>query len=498
MRARPQIAAPNATATQSPMTSRLTPVAASRGAIPQKTAEPPKPDTRAGEDSMKTFGSHSNKASSTTGSNVSTTTNNYVGFANFPNQVFRRAIRNGFEFSLMVVGRSGLGKSTFINTLFQAEINDPTEMFEVPAGSTARIEQKTVKLVENGVQLKLTLVDTPGFGGAIDNSKCWEPIQQYIDARYMEYLSEETKLERPTRLTDKCVHLVLYFIAPSGHGLDLIDIEFMKRLHDRANIVPLIAKADTMTEEEMKRFKHQVLRDLEKHGIKVYKFPETTDPEEKRTIEPLKGRVPFAVVGSNNIREAHGKKTRVREYAWGCVEVENMEHNDFLALREMVIRTNLIDLIDVTHGVHYENFRLRQMGNLSKNQHDKDPFTAMEDERKQKEQELRDKKRQLDKTFNDKIQERENKIKERKQKLMAREQELGRMVEAKRNELQMMRTALSELRRGNIYESKTSVFSAAVNENSANASSARDSNGKSGSPTAADKKKKTGIFSRIN
>lgn len=32
-------------------------------------------------------------------------THSYVGFANFPNQVFRRAIKNGFEFTLMVVGR---------------------------------------------------------------------------------------------------------------------------------------------------------------------------------------------------------------------------------------------------------------------------------------------------------------------------------------------------------------------------------------------------------
>lgn len=28
----------------------------------------------------------------------------YVGFSNFPNQVFRRCIKNGFEFTLMVVG----------------------------------------------------------------------------------------------------------------------------------------------------------------------------------------------------------------------------------------------------------------------------------------------------------------------------------------------------------------------------------------------------------
>jgi len=29
---------------------------------------------------------------------------NYVGFANLPNQVFRKSVKKGFEFTLMVVG----------------------------------------------------------------------------------------------------------------------------------------------------------------------------------------------------------------------------------------------------------------------------------------------------------------------------------------------------------------------------------------------------------
>ena len=29
----------------------------------------------------------------------------YVGFANLPNQVYRKSVKRGFEFSLMVVGR---------------------------------------------------------------------------------------------------------------------------------------------------------------------------------------------------------------------------------------------------------------------------------------------------------------------------------------------------------------------------------------------------------
>lgn len=37
-----------------------------------------------------------------------------------------------------------------------------------------------------------------------------------------------------------------------------MDIEFMKRLHEKVNIIPLIAKADTLTPEECQQFKKQV------------------------------------------------------------------------------------------------------------------------------------------------------------------------------------------------------------------------------------------------
>ena len=51
--------------------------------------------------------------------------NGYVGFNNLPNQIHRRYVKNGFQFTLMVVGESGLGKTTFINTLFNTQILPP-------------------------------------------------------------------------------------------------------------------------------------------------------------------------------------------------------------------------------------------------------------------------------------------------------------------------------------------------------------------------------------
>ena len=32
-------------------------------------------------------------------------TSGYIGFANLPNQVYRRSVKKGFEFTLMVVGK---------------------------------------------------------------------------------------------------------------------------------------------------------------------------------------------------------------------------------------------------------------------------------------------------------------------------------------------------------------------------------------------------------
>ena len=37
-----------------------------------------------------------------------------------------------------------------------------------------------------------------------------------------------------------------------------LDVEFMKRLHDKVNIIPIIAKADTLTPDECREFKKTV------------------------------------------------------------------------------------------------------------------------------------------------------------------------------------------------------------------------------------------------
>ncbi|VDK33978.1 unnamed protein product [Taenia asiatica] len=45
-----------------------------------------------------------------------------VGFSKMPKQIYRKTIKRGFTFNVMLVGVAGLGKSTFLNTLFMTDI----------------------------------------------------------------------------------------------------------------------------------------------------------------------------------------------------------------------------------------------------------------------------------------------------------------------------------------------------------------------------------------
>uniref|UniRef100_A0A8C6E3Z8 Septin-type G domain-containing protein n=1 Tax=Moschus moschiferus TaxID=68415 RepID=A0A8C6E3Z8_MOSMO len=46
----------------------------------------------------------------------------YVGFANLPKSVHRKSVKKGFEFTLVVVGELGLGKSTLLNLILLTDL----------------------------------------------------------------------------------------------------------------------------------------------------------------------------------------------------------------------------------------------------------------------------------------------------------------------------------------------------------------------------------------
>jgi len=367
---------------------------------------------------------------------------NYVGFANLPNQLYRKSVKDGFEFSLMVVGESGLGKSTLINSLFLTDIYSQ----EYPGPShrvkkTMAVEKTQIGLKESGVQLNLTVVDTPGFGDNVNNDKCWEPIQEYIDSQFELYLNQESRVNRPVHIPDTRCHVCLYFIAPSGHGLKPLDIEFMRRLHDKVNIIPLIAKADTLTPDECHEFKKEILREIKQQNINIYEFPDALDEEQNLVNRKLKQRVPFAVIGSNVVLAAGDRRIRARQYPWGIAEVDNEEHCDFKILRDMLVRTHMQDLIDVTSIVHYENYRAKKLASvMSKSATGKSPLAQMEEEKREHKVKMRKMEKEMEAVF-------ETKVREKKEKLDQSEKDLIKKHELSKKKYEEELAMLEENRR---------------------------------------------------
>ncbi|XP_057413595.1 neuronal-specific septin-3 isoform X2 [Balaenoptera acutorostrata] len=262
-------------------------------------------------------------------------------------------------------GQSGLGKSTLVNTLFKSQVSRKASSWNREEKIPKTVEIKAIGHVieEGGVKMKLTVIDTPGFGDQINNENCWEPIEKYINEQYEKFLKEEVNIARKKRIPDTRVHCCLYFISPTGHSLRPLDLEFMKHLSKVVNIIPVIAKADTMTLEEKSEFKQRVRKELEVNGIEFYPQKEfDEDLEDKTENDKIRQEsMPFAVVGSDKEYQVNGKRVLGRKTPWGIIEVENLNHCEFALLRDFVIRTHLQDLKEVTHNIHYETYRAKRL-----------------------------------------------------------------------------------------------------------------------------------------
>ncbi|XP_033018321.1 neuronal-specific septin-3 isoform X3 [Lacerta agilis] len=289
----------------------------------------------------------------------------YIGIDTIIEQMRKKTMKTGFDFNIMVVGQSGLGKSTLVNTLFKSQVSRKSSGWSREEKIPKTVEIKAIGHVieEGGVKMKLTVIDTPGFGDQINNENCWEPIEKYINEQYEKFLKEEVNIARKKRIPDTRVHCCLYFISPTGHSLRPLDMEFMKHLSKVVNIIPVIAKADTMTLEEKIEFKQRVRKELEINGIEFYPQKEfDEDLEDKTENDKIRQEsMPFAVVGSDKEYQVNGKRVLGRKTPWGVIEVENLSHCEFALLRDFLIRTHLQDLKEVTHNIHYETYRAKRL-----------------------------------------------------------------------------------------------------------------------------------------
>ncbi|KAK1787348.1 hypothetical protein P4O66_002847 [Electrophorus voltai] len=392
----------------------------------------------------------------------------HVGFDSLPDQLVSKSVTQGFCFNILCVGETGIGKSTLMNTLFNTTFeNEEASHYQ----NGVYLRPRTYDLQESNVHLKLTIVDTVGFGDQINKDESYKPIVDYIDTQFENYLQEELKIKRSLfNYHDTRIHICLYFIAPTGHSLKSLDLVTMKKLDSKVNIIPIIAKADTISKSELHKFKIKIMSELVSNGVQIYQFP--TDDEAVAEINSsMNAHLPFAVVGSVEEVKVGNKMVRARQYPWGVVQgidshvprssyssslcrlrpypVENESHCDFVKLREMLIRINMEDLREQTHARHYELYRrckLEEMG-FKDTDPDSQPFSLQETyEAKRKEflTDLQRKEEEMRQMFVNKVKETEAELKEKERELHEKFEQLKRMHQEEKRKVEEKRRDLEE------------------------------------------------------
>ncbi|XP_051514227.1 septin-8-B isoform X1 [Myxocyprinus asiaticus] len=370
----------------------------------------------------------------------------HVGFDSLPDQLVSKSVSQGFSFNILCVGETGIGKSTLMNTLFNTTFEtEEASHFQ----NREHLHPRTYNLQESNVDLQLTIVDTVGFGDQVNKEENYKPIGDYIDAQFENFLEEELKIKRSLyNYHDSRIHMCLYFIAPTGHTLKSLDLVTMKKLDSKVNIIPIIAKADTISKSELQKFKIKIMSELVSNGVQIYQFP--TDDEAVAEINSsMNAHLPFAVVGSSEEVKIGNKMVRAREYPWGVVQVENESHCDFVKLREMLIRVNMLDLREQTHARHYELYRrckLEEMG-FKDTDPDNEPFSLQETyvtKRREFIGELQLKEEQMRQMFVNKVKETEAELKEKERELHERFEMLKRTHQEEKRNLEEKRRDLEE------------------------------------------------------
>ncbi|KAF9145044.1 hypothetical protein BGX30_010569 [Mortierella sp. GBA39] len=388
------------------------------------------------------------------------------------------------ELNLMVAGNSGLGKTSFIRTLYgtlklrtssgglrnKASISNlgsaattstsvsgdtsPTSPNNISqngigtkangtkdsAGYATGILERTLnsfealfEIEESHEKINLTLVDTPGFVGTDDviDAHCDE-ILAYLEYQFDLTLAEERKVRRNPKATDNQIHACIYFIDQASHhpGLSDADIRILKRLGTRVNLIPVIARGDTLTRAQTKRLKQTILKDAADNQIQFFQFlspklakrllaqqqggvqdqnhstsrkrhsrngpgddeeadevgedeesDEDEDDEDEDDWDPevleekahLQSLAPFTVIAQEedgtDLRDEKGRRILGREFPWGVLDCLNSQHCDLSGLRSALLSSHRQELKEITYGYFYEKYRTEKLMARTKSQH---------------------------------------------------------------------------------------------------------------------------------
>ncbi|KAL1918968.1 uncharacterized protein VTP21DRAFT_2349 [Calcarisporiella thermophila] len=247
------------------------------------------------------------------------------------------------------------GLSEIIRGMMVEDYPEPTKTFQV----------NEFDVNEEGERIHLRFIDTPGLVNDYRLDHQILELVRYVESQFDTTLAEETKIRRNPKAFDAQVHVCLFLINPQNRGISESEARAINKLGKRVNILPVVAKADTLTIAQSNLIKSCIREQV--YELPVFRFEtnasdeediatdEWADPELEEENRELLQLYPFSIIS------AESATNMGRRYAWGFVNCLDPSHCDFTVVRAVLLVSHRQLLRDMTYRVYYERYRTEKL-----------------------------------------------------------------------------------------------------------------------------------------
>ncbi|KAG0025762.1 hypothetical protein BGZ82_009845 [Podila clonocystis] len=153
---------------------------------------------------------------------------------------------------------------------------------------------------------ELTFATIPGYSSTANPSSVLTMTDDYLN----HHLHSATSIFSPSIPSSQLAWFLIagsrahtlptcafYFVL---YELKPIDILYMKMIHEKVNLIPIITKADTLSQNELWVLKRRMVRQLKLNGIKIHTFGHDIEAVERMVEQRQWGGAPFVVSTRRN------------------------------------------------------------------------------------------------------------------------------------------------------------------------------------------------------
>jgi cell division control protein 11 len=95
-------------------------------------------------------------------------------------------------------------------------------------------------------------------------------------------------VKRNPKAVDTRVHACLYFLDANDRSLGTNDLEILKRLSTRVNVIPVISKGDTLTIAQKAVIQPSIMHDIfDRYKIPIFGYPDLDEEEEFEVLDTV-------------------------------------------------------------------------------------------------------------------------------------------------------------------------------------------------------------------